>query len=120
MKSQNLKETNFKMQEIKYYISDDETFRADTPEEVIKYEEEADKRLKENLQKLSEIHAAEEVGYIAIVNHGIGITYFGPSKPLILEEVKNRLIDVTTNSKFYGYIVEKKDINTKIYEVNKR
>ena len=40
------------MKEVKYYISDDETFRADTPEEVMKYEEEADKRLKENLQKL--------------------------------------------------------------------
>ena len=51
MKLQILKETNFKMQEIKYYISDDGRFRADTPEEVIKYEEEADKRLKENLQK---------------------------------------------------------------------
>lgn len=108
------------MEEVKYYISDDETFRADTPEEVMKYEEEAEKRLKENLQKLSEFYAAEEVGYIAIVNHGIVITYFGPSKPLILEKVENRLIDVTTNSKFYGYIVEKKDINTKIYEVNKR
>ena len=107
------------MQEIKYYISDDETFRADTPEEVIKYEEEADKRLKENLQKLSESHAAEEIGYIAIVNHSIGITYFGPSKPSILEEIKNRL-SAATLSGTYGYIVDKKDINTKIYEVNKR
>ena len=74
------------MEEVRYYISDDGKFRADNPEEVIKYEEETEKQLKEELQKLSEFYAAEEVGYIAIVNHGIGITYFGPSKPSILEE----------------------------------
>nr|DAQ94099.1 MAG TPA: hypothetical protein [Caudoviricetes sp.] len=108
------------MEEVRYYISDDGKFRADNPEEVIKYEEETERQLKEELQKLSEFYAAEEVGYIAIINHEIGITYFGPSKPSILEKVKNKLIDVTTNSKFYGYIVDKKDINTKIYEVNKR
>lgn len=108
------------MKEVKYYISDDKRFWDDNPEEVVKYEEETERQLKEKLQKLSEVHAAEEVGYIAVVNNVIGITYFGPSKPSILEEIKNRLIGVTTNSKFYGYIVEKKDINTKIYEVNKR
>ena len=106
------------MEEVRYYISDDGKFRADNPEEVIKYEEEAEKQLKEELQKLSEFYAAEEVGYIAIVNHGIGITYFGPSKPSILEEIKNRL-SAATLSGTYGYIVDKKDINTKIYEVNK-
>lgn len=108
------------MEEVKYYISDDKRFWADNPEEVIKYEEETKKQLKEKLQKLSVSHAAEEIGYIAVVNNAIGITYFGPSKPSILEEIKNRLSAATTNSKFYGYIVDKKDINTKIYEVNKR
>ena len=107
------------MEEVRYYISDDGKFRADNPEEVIKYEEETEKQLKEELQKLSEFYAAEEVGYIAIVNRGIGITYFGPSKPSILEEMKNRL-SAATLSGAYGYIVDKKDINTKIYEVNKR
>ena len=43
MKLQILKETNFEMKEVKYYISDDGKFRADNPEEVIKYEEETEK-----------------------------------------------------------------------------
>ena len=68
---------------------------------------------------MSEFYAAKEVGYIAIINHGIGTTYFDPSKPSILEEIKNRL-NAATLSGTYGYIVDKKDINTKIYEVNKR
>ena len=44
------------MKEVKYYISDDGKFRADNPEEVIKYEEETEKQLKEELQKLSEFY----------------------------------------------------------------
>lgn len=42
------------MEEVRYYISDDGKFRADNPEEVIKYEEETEKQLKEELQKLSD------------------------------------------------------------------
>lgn len=107
------------MREIKHYISEDGGFRADNPEEVIKYEEETEKQLKEELQRLSDFYAKEEVGYIAIINHGIGITYFGPSKPSILEEIKKRL-NAAALTGACGYIVDKRDINTKIYEVNER
>ena len=107
------------MKEVRYYISDDEKFRADNPEEVVEYEEEIERQLKEELQKLSDFYAKEEVGYIAIINNEIGITYFGQSDPSILERIKNRL-SAATFSGTYGYKVEKKDINTKIYEVNKR
>ena len=49
------------MKEVKYYVSDDGRFRADNPEEVIKYEEEAEKQLKEELQKLSEFWSIKTI-----------------------------------------------------------
>ena len=38
MKLQILKETNFEMKEVKYYISDDESKQSPNPEEIKEYE----------------------------------------------------------------------------------
>ena len=107
------------MKEIKYYVSDDGRFESYNPKDVIKYEEDAEKELREKIQVLLGVYATAEVGYIAIINHEIATAYFGQSDPLALEEIKNRL-SAATLSGTYGYIVDRKDINTKIYEVNKR
>lgn len=107
------------MKEVKYYVSDDGRFRADNPEGVIKYEEETENRVKKELQKLcSEFHHTEG-GYVSVVDNIIKLFYFGPYDTSILQDIKNRL-NAATLSGVYGYIVDKKDINTKIYEVNKR
>lgn len=109
------------MKEIKYYISDDGKFRADNPEEVVKYEEETEKQLKEELQRMVDLYRAEEIGFVGIINNQIELTYFGPENPQTLKRMKSRLDNLCAAfSNSYGYIVDKKDINTKIYEVNKR
>lgn len=112
---------NFEMKEIRYYISDDGRFRADNPEEVIKYEEETERQLKEELQQMADFYRAEEIGYVGIINNQIELTYFGLGNPQVLKHMKSRLDNLCAAfSNSYGYIVDKKDINTKIYEVNKR
>lgn len=107
------------MKEIKYYVSDDGMLESYDPKDVIKYEEDAEKELREKIQVLLGVYATAEVGYIAIINHEIAMFNFGESNPSALEEMKNRL-SAATLSGTYGYIVDRKDINTKIYEVNQK
>ena len=56
-------------------------------------------------------------GYIAVVGNKIGATYKGKPTEAILEIIKQRIMAEVFYS--YAYIVDAKDINTKIWEFNK-
>lgn len=56
-------------------------------------------------------------GYIAVVGNKIGATYKGKPTEAILEVIKQRIMAEVFYS--YAYIVDAKDINTKIWEFNK-
>ena len=56
-------------------------------------------------------------GYIAVVGNKIGVTYKGKPTEAILEVIKQRIMAEVFYS--YAYIVDAKDINTKIWEFNK-
>ena len=56
-------------------------------------------------------------GYIAVVGNKIGATYKGKPTEAILEIIKQRITAEVFYS--YAYIVDAKDINTKIWEFNK-
>lgn len=109
------------MKEIKYYVSDDGEMQSKDLEKVREYEARVEAELKEELQRMADFYRTEEVGYVGIINNQIEITYFGSSGSQVLERMKSRLDNLCAAfSNSYGYIVNKKDINTKIYEVNKK
>lgn len=56
-------------------------------------------------------------GYIAVVDNKIGATYKGKPTEAILEVIKQRITAEVFYS--YAYIVDVKDISTKIWEFNK-
>ena len=56
-------------------------------------------------------------GYIAVVGNKIGATYKGKPTEAILEVIKQRITAAVFYS--YAYVVDVKDINTKIWEFNK-
>lgn len=56
-------------------------------------------------------------GYIAVVGNKIGATYKGKPTEAILEIIKQKITAEVFYS--YAYIVDVKDINTKIWEFNK-
>ena len=56
-------------------------------------------------------------GYIAVVGNKIGATYKGKPTEAILEVIKQRITAAVFYS--YAYIVDVKDIKTKIWEFNK-
>ena len=76
------------------------------------------KREKELLPELK--RTAEELGegFIAVANNLIIITYQGAPTQGVLEIIKCRV--QTAISKSYAYIVDVRDINTKIWELNKK
>ena len=76
--------------------------------------------LKQQKELEIEIQAeAERIkeGYIAVVGNKIGVTYEGKPTEAILEIIKQRITAAVFYS--YAYIVDVKDINTKIWEFNK-
>ena len=78
--------------------------------EELKRQKELEIEVKAEAKKIKE-------GYIAVVGNKIGATYKGKPTEAILEVIKQRIMAEVFYS--YAYIVDVKDIKTKIWEFNK-